>query len=497
MLIQVKSRNIRYTIVLLIQLLMFNSSSAEDQIGNIKTAWNISEMRSLAPNAGDRVKVGFELTVVYVHENQVYVQDGNGGSMLLTGNNDYHSGNVIPASWIATYTPQHGVQRYTGQLPSSLKSTGYDIPAVSDITAADVNRIVSLDRVIFNEATPVTSTTLFSGVTENNDTFTFRNIFSLGSVAMGSYSITVVVGLMDGQVILYPTSYNFKSDSYERVSPPVLTPGSCTFKSSLSIEMTCETKGAIIFYTIDGSDPTDQSIRYTIPVEITEGHTVKAVAYASGMVRSEIVTAVYTELQESDLNIKQRKADYLFSDSSSLSSLGLNVPEDGELNIANKVLMNGYVAMKCSTGSGSDVPKVINSDGETMLKLYPGNILYLATMKNTRYTYGIVNVAFTGEDIWDIMYDGKPLEGGVWKTDDWIGIDDILTFIADKVSLIDKIEVYYNQSTGVEDVKDDAHENDVTYYTISGVRVPSPVKGIYIRVSGNQAERIYYNKNAD
>ncbi|MDE5773277.1 MAG: chitobiase/beta-hexosaminidase C-terminal domain-containing protein [Muribaculaceae bacterium] len=473
--------------------MIYNSTaSAEDLIGNIKTAWNISEMQSLAPNAGDRVRVGFELTVVYVHENQIYVRDKEGMSMLLTGSNDYHAGNVIPSSWIATCSPQNGSPRYTGAMPSSLKSTGFDIPTVSVITAADVNRIVTLEKVVFNEATPVTSTSLFTGVTENNDKFTFRNMFSLGSVTPGSYSVTVAVGVMDDQVILYPTSYIFKSDNYERVSPPVFTPGSCTFRSSLYIELTCETRGAIIFYTLDGSEPTDHSLRYTTPIEINESHTIKAVAYASGMVRSETVTAVYTELHESDLNIKHRKADYLFSDSSSLSSLGLNVPEDGELNIANKVLVNGYVAMKCTTGTGSDDPVIISADGETMLKLYPGNMLYLATMQSNRYTYGIINVIFEGEDIWDITYDGKPLEGGVWTTDELIGISGTIIFNIDKITLIDKIVINYNQSTGMDEVREDTRETDVQYYNLDGIRVLSPVEGIYIRVEGNKAEKIYY-----
>ena len=75
---------------------------------------------------------------------------------------------------------------------------------------------------------------------------------------------------------------------------PVITPNGGTFRGSIKVSITAQ-EGATIFYTIDGSDPTANSIKYTAPFTITQDTTVKAVAIKENCHDSEIATAEFTK----------------------------------------------------------------------------------------------------------------------------------------------------------------------------------------------------------
>ncbi len=74
---------------------------------------------------------------------------------------------------------------------------------------------------------------------------------------------------------------------------PVITPNGGTFRGSVEVSITAQ-DGATIFYTIDGSDPTANSIKYAAPFTITQDTTVKAVAIKENCHDSEIATAEFT-----------------------------------------------------------------------------------------------------------------------------------------------------------------------------------------------------------
>lgn len=78
------------------------------------------------------------------------------------------------------------------------------------------------------------------------------------------------------------------------VIDPVPFPASGTnFESELFVSVTCATPGALIYFTMDGSTPTQASTLYSAPVPITLTKTFKFRAYKSGLSPSGVVTAVY------------------------------------------------------------------------------------------------------------------------------------------------------------------------------------------------------------
>lgn len=61
-----------------------------------------------------------------------------------------------------------------------------------------------------------------------------------------------------------------------------------------TVTLATETADAVIRYTVDGSTPNLTSEVYTEPIVVTEGVTIKAIAYKGYQTRSVAATATYT-----------------------------------------------------------------------------------------------------------------------------------------------------------------------------------------------------------
>ena len=78
------------------------------------------------------------------------------------------------------------------------------------------------------------------------------------------------------------------------VEMPTFTPEGGEFTEAQSVTISCATEGASIYYTTDGSNPTDASTPYTGAISIEETTTIKAIAYDATGESSNIATAVFT-----------------------------------------------------------------------------------------------------------------------------------------------------------------------------------------------------------
>ncbi len=75
----------------------------------------------------------------------------------------------------------------------------------------------------------------------------------------------------------------------------MITPNGGSFNGSQSVSITTATAGAEIYYTLDGTPPSDASTGYTGAFTLTTGATVKAIAVKSGYESSQVITAVFTK----------------------------------------------------------------------------------------------------------------------------------------------------------------------------------------------------------
>ena len=93
------------------------------------------------------------------------------------------------------------------------------------------------------------------------------------------------------------------------VATPTFSPEAGSYTTTQNVTISCETDGATIHYTVDGTDPTTSSAVFSTPIAISETTTVKAMAVKAGMSNSSIATAVYN-FPTVYANIAAWKADH-------------------------------------------------------------------------------------------------------------------------------------------------------------------------------------------
>ncbi len=79
-----------------------------------------------------------------------------------------------------------------------------------------------------------------------------------------------------------------------RVPPPVFSLPAGTYNSAQLVTLTDSNPNAIIRYTTDGTEPTAASTLYSMPISVSATTTIKAIAIATGLTDSLVVSAQYT-----------------------------------------------------------------------------------------------------------------------------------------------------------------------------------------------------------
>ena len=110
-------------------------------------------------------------------------------------------------------------------------------------------------------------------------------------LGVGPYSgnITIVCG-----DITHTIALSGNVDALPVAASPTFSPVAGTYMTEQNVAISCETEGATIYYTIDGTDPTEESTVYSAPITVSETTTIKAMAVASGYDNSAIAEATYT-----------------------------------------------------------------------------------------------------------------------------------------------------------------------------------------------------------
>ncbi len=132
----------------------------------------------------------------------------------------------------------------------------------------------------------------------------------LGTIVCGTSTVLEVkgdyayIGLRSKSAAMYLTSVSITWETSgsggEASQIPAMPTLSKTtnFIGSMEVAMSCTTEDAAIYYTTDGSEPTSSSEKYSVPFEITETMTIKAIAINTAG-SSSVVTETYTRVAES------------------------------------------------------------------------------------------------------------------------------------------------------------------------------------------------------
>lgn len=84
------------------------------------------------------------------------------------------------------------------------------------------------------------------------------------------------------------------------VAAPVFKPdGTTSFRGTQTVEISCATPGASIYYTTDGTTPTSSGMAYSGAISLTATTTIKAIAVKTDMNDSAVTAATFTRRSSS------------------------------------------------------------------------------------------------------------------------------------------------------------------------------------------------------
>ena len=113
------------------------------------------------------------------------------------------------------------------------------------------------------------------------------------TLAPGSYVGEVIFTSAAGdQGMVVPVTLTI--DTSGATATPAFTPPGGSYSNTQTVTITDSTRGAAIYYTLNGTTPTTASTVYSAPISVTASETIKAIAMAPGYAQSAVGTAVYT-----------------------------------------------------------------------------------------------------------------------------------------------------------------------------------------------------------
>ncbi|MDR0763192.1 MAG: M6 family metalloprotease domain-containing protein [Bacteroidales bacterium] len=95
-----------------------------------------------------------------------------------------------------------------------------------------------------------------------------------------------------------------------RVATPVFSPDGDSYPDSVVVSILCETSGASVYYTVDGSVPSRNAILYVSPIVLKTPTTLKAIAYKDGLDNSNTGTASYSFCAMLDVSAEPHLQDF-------------------------------------------------------------------------------------------------------------------------------------------------------------------------------------------
>lgn len=128
------------------------------------------------------------------------------------------------------------------------------------------------------------------------ETIPMYNTFGINFENGENYDITAFVWRNNDNLQIVPTTIE-GGEFVETVKTPVILPNKHELKEGDDVTITCATAGAVIYYTTDGTEPTQESTKYEGEIDFTSDFTIKAIAYYEGddktMLPSEIAERSY------------------------------------------------------------------------------------------------------------------------------------------------------------------------------------------------------------
>lgn len=338
-------------------------------------------------------KITGDVNFVFRSTKYMYVEDESAALLIYDNNTTnpvitttYNEGDVISGGIFGSYTLYNGMVE---MIPVQNTPAATGAPVTITPMVATIPTLVSQYNTLESRLVTVENVTFIGNkkFVNGTDTLQYYNRFSSitnDPEAGETGSITGFLANYNGQVQLYPRDDNdFVLQQMEQVATPVFSPtpgeyaGDC---GNFAIYIECETEDATIYYTLDGTDPDENSEVFNNIIEyIATGDTltIKAIAMKAGMLNSEIAVGIYTftlgihDIQQTvsiypnptasdvtlDLSGLNAKTVELFSMNGQL--LNTVVPTDETMTLSLSQYANGIYFVRIHTDNGITTQKIV------------------------------------------------------------------------------------------------------------------------------------------
>jgi LysM repeat protein len=201
------------------------------------------------------------------------------------------SGRVTPGA--------KGVLQITATIAGGLSSGNFSktIPIViDDNTAAKPAASPAAGEVAAGTTVTLSTTTEGAEIyytTDGSDPDSAKTKYTAPiaiNAALTIKAIAVKAGLTNSAVL--EAAYTIAAPG--AAARPAASPAAGEVAVGTTVTLSTSTAEAEIYYTTDGSSPNSTKNKYSTPITITAGVTIKAIAVKTGMTDSDILTAAYT-----------------------------------------------------------------------------------------------------------------------------------------------------------------------------------------------------------
>ena len=188
----------------------------------------------------------------------------------------------------------------------------------------------------------------------------------------------------------------------ETIAAPAFSIEAGTYQEAQTVELSCTTEGAAIYYTLDGTDPTAESTLYEAAITITETTTLKAIAI-KGELSSEIAEATYViEVAGANIIFDFNASDHATSSDGSTAG---DIPEAGE------TIVEGDATMTITANPTGTVNRFWSTNNGPQLRMYGGRMIIEAAEGKAIVKVEITNGKWNAGN----TFNGETATTGTWE----------------------------------------------------------------------------------
>jgi len=250
-----------------------------------------------------------DIYVTGVKNSQAWISDGTYGALIYTNGHGLMAGQKLNGSLTAKLVLFNGATEITNFSSTGLTITEETLAAqtktIGDITIANQSLPVMFNNVTYDATAKTfsdgTNTIAFYDQFAVSPTLEDGHVYNIAGLVIYYNKLQIAPLKAEGVVDVTPAA---------AVEAPVFSVAEGNYTEDQTVTITCATTGTDIFYTLDGSDPTDESTPYSAPIVISETTTLKAIAYDGDNNTSAITTATYTINKPDVPNAKAYGTEY-------------------------------------------------------------------------------------------------------------------------------------------------------------------------------------------